>query len=410
MNTTNKFLILEPYVFVNIQENTVLLYNSSNGHKIIISNSNISTLLQRNSNELYVFPLYDEDFKNIIISNFIDNIKKYQMGIVILVDKIPPVQFSPILNIQSTDKTDYTDKRFIDSYLLNLHEISLYINNGKSNGKCNSENFYKQVLCNFFEAEYKELNISILNRFLAPVLLLKNLKKINILGGNIFRYSNFCELIEILQNYCTSSLVCFYVNIEDVIFDIKQVEFLLNQKNFRLVFCLSNSLKKSNLEKMLNMLPSSNEFTFNCFIQDFNDIEFFHSLLGAYNMQMLPIYNGKNLSLFQENVFITQEDIDQLFITENDVFKNKSFNQNYYGKLIITSNGSVFSNLNTQPLGEINDLLINILAQEMNKRDSWFLTRLNTKPCNMCIYNFLCPAISNYEFTFHRYNLCDIYH
>ena len=44
----------------------------------------------------------------------------------------------------------------------------------------------------------------------------------------------------------------------------------------------------------------------------------------------------------------------------------------------------------------------------MDKGKSWWKLRTNIKPCNNCLYNLLCPPISNYEYVIGKYNLCNI--
>ena len=47
-------------------------------------------------------------------------------------------------------------------------------------------------------------------------------------------------------------------------------------------------------------------------------------------------------------------------------------------------------------------------SKEIHESKNWFRTRSKVKPCKSCIYNALCPPISNYEYYLKEYNLCNI--
>ncbi|MBE9468407.1 MAG: hypothetical protein IMY72_08845 [Bacteroidetes bacterium] len=53
--------------------------------------------------------------------------------------------------------------------------------------------------------------------------------------------------------------------------------------------------------------------------------------------------------------------------------------------------------------------LYDAVYREMNIGKNWFKLRTNTKPCCNCLYNTLCPPISNYEYALGKYNLCNVY-
>jgi len=55
------------------------------------------------------------------------------------------------------------------------------------------------------------------------------------------------------------------------------------------------------------------------------------------------------------------------------------------------------------------DVLLDIIYQMLkNKTGDWFLIRSQVEPCKKCIYNFLCPPVSNYEFVMNSNNLCNV--
>jgi pseudo-rSAM protein len=65
--------------------------------------------------------------------------------------------------------------------------------------------------------------------------------------------------------------------------------------------------------------------------------------------------------------------------------------------------------LNTPVLGNINTIsLLELIAKELEQNTAWRKIR-NNKPCNECLFQYLCPSISNYEMTLERENLCTHY-
>jgi len=51
--------------------------------------------------------------------------------------------------------------------------------------------------------------------------------------------------------------------------------------------------------------------------------------------------------------------------------------------------------------------LINIIEKELIENTTWCVIR-NKTHCYNCIYQFLCPSISGYEWVINKNNLCKI--
>ena len=52
--------------------------------------------------------------------------------------------------------------------------------------------------------------------------------------------------------------------------------------------------------------------------------------------------------------------------------------------------------------------LLELIAKELEQNTAWRKIR-NGEPCNTCLFQYLCPPISNYELIFKRQNLCSLY-
>ena len=84
-------------------------------------------------------------------------------------------------------------------------------------------------------------------------------------------------------------------------------------------------------------------------------------------------------------------------------------NKNNFGKLVVFSDGEVHANVNKKSLGNINDIdFHDLIFSELSGDESWKSVRMNAPTCKDCMYNCLCPPISNYEYTIGKNNLCNI--
>jgi pseudo-rSAM protein len=75
--------------------------------------------------------------------------------------------------------------------------------------------------------------------------------------------------------------------------------------------------------------------------------------------------------------------------------------------LTVLSNKKVYANLNNPGIEILGrDDILDIVYKEMHKGKSWTKIRKYVTPCKSCVFNALCPPISNYEYTLGKYDLC----
>jgi pseudo-rSAM protein len=92
-----------------------------------------------------------------------------------------------------------------------------------------------------------------------------------------------------------------------------------------------------------------------------------------------------------------------------DIQIKQELNLNYYGRLSIKSNGDIYSNLNKSKVGNYFETSISeCISFELDNKHGWKHTRKYIKPCNQCIYQYLCPSLSNYEYVMRKPNLCQV--
>ena len=170
-------------------------------------------------------------------------------------------------------------------------------------------------------------------------------------------------------------------------------------------------VKDQVLSKLISQYKNHNNLTFHFFVENESHCEFVKCLEDKYplnNLKIVPFFTGDNSIFFKENIFTDKEDILTEPIIMRKIFCNQKLNSNDFGILNILPNGDVNANMNTDILGNIkNDLLSKIIYEELIRNTAWRKIR-NDKPCNDCLYQFLCPPISNYELAIGKPNLCHV--
>ena len=171
-------------------------------------------------------------------------------------------------------------------------------------------------------------------------------------------------------------------------------------------------LQKKHWNKLKQFLVNQTfpcEYVFNVSsLDDYQQAEQFITKFKIENYQIKPLYNGNNIIFFEENVFLTKEDILSCPISIKDIFANQAVNFYDFGKINIMPNGDAYANLNHSVLGNIfTHSIYEIVQKEISEGQSWFRIR-NQAPCNKCVYQWLCPSPSDYEISLDRINLCHI--
>jgi pseudo-rSAM protein len=164
-------------------------------------------------------------------------------------------------------------------------------------------------------------------------------------------------------------------------------------------------------ENVLRNAVSDNSI-FHFIITSDNDYALSQQVIEQYNLSNTvyhPFFTGENIEFFKENIFLTENDILENEIKQKTIFANQKLNSNFFGTLYFFSDGDVFSNPNTEALGNIKEMsLLDLIYKEMITNTSWRKIR-NEKPCFDCAYQYLCPPVSNYESVIGQPNLCTVF-
>lgn len=379
-NMSDYWFTIEPYVFVDIKNKHVLLYNTLDGVTIESTNEKIVELLQEILQEenCGVALLTHERYRQEEICCFVDELREKFMGDVINVSLSDgkPIQILPFYNYSK--------------------EQELY--------KKNNFSSYKNILEKLFEISLHidaTTNITKLINFL--ITLPKNLT-FNIVG-NMEEVPNYGELFSYLD-HCSSpkNLLCSYKNIIAL-----QPIFA---HNFSYQISVSFPIDVERWNHAIKVLLSQTlpvEFVFE--VSSEEDVQQSERLIEQYQIdkyRLKPNYTGNNIRFFENEVFLSKEDILSTPMTMKDFFARQAMNLYDFGKITILPNGDVYANLNHPSLGNIYvNNIQEILHKEVEEGKSWFRVR-NQAPCTDCVYQWICPSPSNYEIAIGHPNLCHV--
>ncbi len=396
-----KWIYIKPYIYVSYSkiEPSILLYNTKNGSYVITDDLKIIELIKElhYKENLGTKLVSEEEIKNKQIEQLFQldmlGLKRYNQK------QIKPVQLMPVLHVVNDVERQKIEGTIGENVLKYLHELTIYVNSECKNDCSFCKDANKQFLnCRKFSDSKTDLNVRDLQS-IADQLNYANLIKINIIGGDISIYKHLLDIPTIFEKHHTIIHYWFWY---------KNIKSTILMDNIELIVGFPIDLRI--LEDTLSLLQ--NKFVkYHFIIHDNLDIlkaEKAIEKLSIANFKFHPYYDGNNMNFFMENVFINNEDIFSEVIPFQKIFCNQSLNSNFFGRLIVDSNGQVYSNSNSSEIGHYNDQFVHIIRKELEENTSWRILR-KSSPCNHCLYQFLCPPPSNYECVIGKSNLCNIY-
>ena len=377
---TNYWFAIEPYIFVGLTKQRVLLYNTLDGVSVESDKTEVVELMLEilQAENCGVVLLTNERYKQKYINGFINDLREKFMGDFIDIDlsKGKPIQLMPYFN--------YPDKQAI----YKKHNFSTH----------------KDVLeC------LSEISIHVDGTIDVPQLLsfLQSIpgNPIFNLVGNMDEVEAYSELLLFFDKHSSpKNIVCSYKNVIAL-----QPAF---ENNFAYRISVNLPIEWNRWQHMMNIILKQTlpvEYIFNISSEeDHLQVEKLIEQFSIENYRLHPVYNGDNIHFFEENVFLSKEDILSTSMSIKDFFSRQVMNIYDFGKINIMPDGETYANLNYSSLGNIyTDSIYEIVQKEIDEGKSWFRIR-NQAPCDECVYQWLCPSPSNYEMDLGRPNLCNV--
>lgn len=406
------WLLLESYVFVWKDTDKILFYNTLSGKDLMVdSNCLVNQLVNNLLSETnhYCIELTENDINEPDISSLIHLLRNMYMADLYEQSLCPqkPLVITPSVSMNEDFERTLENSNNIELFgqkiLMNLQTVSIQIT-GKCYSDCSCCNsLYRQrTWCTKGEGE---LPFQKLCGILKQVEQ-SHIPNVNLLGGNIFEYSCWPELVSALKS-CSFKKV-LYLNVDSI--DDNSVLNKVNiDSSFLIRFCINPDFKEEKIRHSLNFSVENSEYVFA--VTSLEDFEYANRIIDKYDLKasIFPYYTSNNLSFFEEYVFSNLEDVRSLHRTKKEIFANQKINSNYFGHLFISFTGNVYSNVNFLPIGTVEDKLSKLVFTEMKEGKVWHQTRTNLSVCKDCLYRYLCPSPSNYEFVIGKPNLCHIH-
>ncbi|KUO62045.1 hypothetical protein APF79_03725, partial [bacterium BRH_c32] len=295
----NYWLTIEPYVYINFSQSSVLLYNTLDAEHIESASSTIVQLVQKitEKKNCGVCQLTNQELENKEIKNFIIDIREKFIGDILPIElsENKPIQLTPFLNFQQ-DKTrlNLQPNISIGENILNyLHEV------------------------NFIFDKNNELNIAVFNEVIEQ---LQGVPTIN-LCKNILEYSQLPALLNSLSK--TNGKKIIINNYQDL--DINNLLLANIEEEYSFLISVKFPINKYHWNSLIPLLLSKWKVQFEFQIEKEEDLTEVDQLVNNYrieNYQLKPIYNYENIDFFRE--YISPQ--------KNRAVKNKSYFYNCYGK------------------------------------------------------------------------------
>lgn len=402
MKSKYDFFYFEPYVHINYQDNKALLYNTFTNKQEILDNNILLKLIQQNiqdqTNGFFLHSPIEKEICNKLRKGYFGDIVSIVEG------ETPPfvlpTEFSKVEKNKEFLKT--APLRNISENIINcLFELDLYIDNPYQD----NDTYNKQFPSVYFPTGEREKEFL---DFLFQIEALGNSSNLNTI--NIFisksNVENF-HLLDEFKNKLDNNKLVLHFNIETAI-NYKQIDDDLQKLVY---YPISIYSKENKLGKFKSKKVNNLKFLF--IIESEDQISVADDIVCKYGIRdydYKPFFNGNNLDFFEDNVFLDEESIFSEKINKNQILRNREINAIDFGKIIIFNDGKYCTNNLLPILGnikndDIRQMLINCIS---SKNSTWFLTRNDLPKCKNCIYNQLCPPVSDYEHVIGKFNLCNI--
>lgn len=387
------WLLLFPETFLWVKGNNGLLYNTHTQQCYPFTPAEIiNDWCNRLSDceNLYCIEIEDKIQGEAI--QWLADIQEMKFGKLIPVETYPnkPVSLPPLLYLDRKIDTDDPSKN--EKLLSYLHEIAFYLGGNETE----HPEYYKQLYYPVYSG--KTLHVDRIDEIIKHTKGY-NLQTLYFIGMSCLPSDQIDLFVQYTSAFENRKILVAKLPELDFYFNLIHTNSICNY--YLTVICHSVSEYKE-ASKIVNTLPAVKYILLLTDEEEYMEAEK-ENILDA--VTLFPVYTGKNDIFFKENVFMTEEDILRPGLNKREIFRNQTINSNFFGKLVIMPDGEIYVPTNTTPVGSVNDSIYDLIHKEMASNSSWMKTRTDA-PCNTCVYQWLCPPVSTYEYILKKPNLC----
>lgn len=402
------WFFLEPHIYVSFKSDAILLYDTHTGKSLYVDSASCISIVNKiyEDGSLGSIELDRVNLGEFELQKFVNTVVGNEMGKLLDQHEHPvkPVILLPILSL-NFDVDKFKDKENADLFLARdiskyLLDVNIILNHSCQQQCTYCQNYNKQFFCCSKETHSKNLPEESLLNLLRQISYFP-VRTINITGGNIYEYQNL-ELFNV-SNGDGKKAFNFYINY----LNYQKNPYIDNQK----IHLIINTPVNDGRLKEVYTLTKEKDVKYHLIVEDeeqFTELDSAMSEFGIEDFEIHPYFNGQNISFFEDNVYLSKEDILANPISMREILRNQKLNANSFGSLYVLPDGSIKANMNEQVIGNLNsNRIIDVISDEMKLNTAWRKVR-SSEPCKNCIYQFLCPPPSNYERALKRENLCNV--
>lgn len=385
---------IEPYVYVNTDGNNIIFYNTANGSYEECSLDGIKWNI---SDNLFKIEFDNPDDK---LDNLSLSLKKKYIAYVIDIEK--PIFSENIFEKILSEFHQRNDRKFLfdrDELKNCITELTICLN-GANRQLANLEYLSKQfsVFSNAMKDDRVIDLLSLKSIFLGNNFY--NVNAINLTGHNLLECPILFDVVDLLGKEYKIRLYLTYS--EYVLLQEKPVcpnleYYLICDDLFLLEFT----------EKYF--LFANEKIVLNFYLKDNDDIEYLsknEKIMDLFHFNVFPYFSG-DLNFLSKLIAYSKCDIFDNIESSMKIVRNDLINELFFGKIVIHNDGSILTNIQCDPIGNIKDISFSeVLAKAALDEHSWLYVRKQFHPCRSCLYNKFCPSVSYIELLTNR-TFCD---
>lgn len=387
-------LVIDKDTFIWLRESKGLVYNTSNFKSFEFDVSDEIRKVCEHLNELsnlYEIVLDESYSLNILLKEWIANLLYIDSAQLLSSEEEYLPSLKPVLRIQHDLVKIAKDRNFTEATNC-LKEITIHLTGADLLEE--EKSYHKQFI--YPTRLRDELDIDKL------IILLNSVpQKSNIQLNFVGNYSSCLAISELLSTRINT--ISFYFRIEDVCNSQESFQFINQYKIY--VYCKCTESLSMHVKSILQKIDHPHFLFLVASEDDYNAVASVNKEKIDYDL--IPLYTGENQDFFEENIYVNKTDCIESRIDKRHIFMNQALNGNFFGKLEVLSDGTIWENLNFSKLGSIDDNFFELLLLTFNSNRAWFYNR-KQEPCTKCLYQWLCPPPLNYELVIGCPNLCHI--
>ncbi len=364
---------LLPYVYCDVEENTVMFYNTLNGD--IKSQSFLRIFSSPNRNTLFVSEesntkclINTEEIKSF---GYIDSVKNDKITILSDYSSTIPKSYDNITNDKSVDNN--TAQTCVTRLSIDLIGNSSKVFSLGDANACSSKHMKEETL----------------NKLMNSLTYFKNIGQINIkvCWTMIERYH---QQFAYIANY--HKILYFNIFFSDYKAHSNRIINLCNKVDVTIQSI--HDLTSSDLR----IIQSEHVRNIYLVIRSTNDLELYqHWQLWRYKNIHIHLDYSMEINELKNILSYDLGDITTGNISKNNLIRQEYINPLYWGELYINADGSIWISPNESIGNVLEWSAINFNDVINAKKSLWRKVRKDFHLCNKCLYRNICPPLSAIE-------------